>query len=214
MLEKIRAAALLLAALPTWGATTYYTNPALFSSGLTAAGFTPAGPFNFAGATSGTTIFNVGGSGVNFSGILGNSPATLNVSGTTAQIVVTTGNSNDRVVITPPANVYALGIEMTNLIVPSTWCFGLAGGDCAVSQAVGVNQSVFFGVINQPADGPLPALQLYASGTTQLSIQSFRTGTLSVAEAPEPSSLALVGGALIALPLLARHWRRRSTLFF
>jgi hypothetical protein len=211
MFNKILFALLAFYSLPASATISYYAGSAgetAFNSALIGQGFTASGIINYSGLTSGNVLSNVGGTGTSFGGIVGGNPSTLNVSGTTADIVVATGNSSDRVAITLASNVYAYGMHVSAAIVGSTWCLGPTSTlVCSVFvPSGGTNNAVFLGVLS---DSPLAAQSIWAQGTVKMVLQDFQTySTAQVSQTPEPSTLAMLGIAFIALPVAARRKRR------
>jgi hypothetical protein len=208
MIQRILAAALLLAALPAWGATTFYTNATTFGTTATGMGITMSGMFNFAGQMLGPVFTNVGGTGVDFIA----STSYIDPAGGWATFSPPSGGN---LKLDTPGTVYALALYLSRpvSIAPSSITYNYQGGSTLGPLSLPFSPAQFLGVISD--SGPLPDVFLHlASGQNGLVIQNFQIGTMSVAEAPEPPTFTLTGGVLLALPLLARRWRRRSTLFF
>lgn len=92
---------------------------------------------------------------------------------------------------------FALNVGLSNMVNvgtdPNFMDFAATSGD---------------GILTFPLpDGPQNLSQLFASSSTQ---QTSLSGTFSVRSAPEPGSLALMGGGLLALLLLLRGRRSRT----
>lgn len=206
MVTRILLGMMALVALPVSGATSYFVGAATegaFDAAVTANLLTPTAGINFAGATgSGTNT--VTQSGQTFLFLNG----TLTVSGTNRLVENVGGGRLD---VTPGANVYAIGLHLT-VTSNSLFCFETPGsGLCELdndgNSTLGITTSgSFYGIVSS---SPIPAFSIRATaGGAPLQITDFKLGTMSVAEAPEPGTMAMVGLGLTVLGLLSR--RRRS----
>lgn len=208
---KTAIAAIVLAALPLSAGTSYYIgssteaqfNVDLISGGLTAGTIVS----NFASVTGlGTqTITSVGTTGLTFTNYNGANPGTMSLSGTNKlrQDFQSTGSRLD---ITPGSPVYsiALHLQLTSGINNSFWCVEAPGsGSCDYTLAINGSGPSFLGIIGT---SPLTSVSLRAFNTgSALNVNDVQVGTMSVTATPEPSTMALLGSALIVLPVLARR---------
>lgn len=198
---------LAIAALPAQATTTYYCDSscgsntaAVFNAAfgaLISAGMSSSGTVNFLGEASGTTVSDVGPTQVDFSGVNGVNPATLNVVG--SQLQHTVGGTNTGILISMPANTFAIGFHVTTPSANKFWCFEITAPNCDTGVMIFTNGTTsFVGVIS---DTPLPNLQFrQPSGTGILYVNDF-----SIAETPEGPTYLMMGLGLISLPLLKRR---------
>jgi hypothetical protein len=210
MFHKFLPALLACCAMPALATTSYYIGSAgetAFNQALDNSSLILSGPVNFTGTTSGNVISDVGGTGVDVKGFISNSPSTLTVNGSTVEMFTTQGSPDNRIEFALPENTYALGVHVSSTFLTGTLCFGVPG-ICTNSLSSGLNTSHFFGVIS---DTPLTMQAVWSLANIRLTALDFKIGTMSEDpsnEVPEPSTMALLGSALIALPLLARRRRR------
>lgn len=192
------------AAPPAQAATVYYCTSACGSNdenafntafaALVAQGLSSSGWVNFAGATSGLTVSNVGGTHVDFTGA--NGVTTLNIAGTQLQQVG--GSSGARIEITLSGNaVYAFGAHVTGTSTGRIVFFETPGNaNVQVNLYSGI--TTFVGVIS---DLPLQNHQFrLSSGSGTVNINDFQ-----IAETPETATFVISGVGLIALSLLKRR---------
>jgi len=206
-IHKVLPFLLALAALPAEATTTYYCSAscggdteAAFNAAfgvLLTAGLSSTGPVNFTGATSGTTVPNVGGTGTSYSGFSNALPATLNVVG--SQLQHTMSGAGTTIAITLPSIVFALGVHVTqSAATAKPYCFESTPGNCDVSFVLSSGTPAFVGVIS---DVILPNQQFRSPGSSNfLYVNDF-----TLAETPEASTFVLVGVGLILFPLLRRR---------
>ena len=208
---KTAIVAMVLAALPLSAGTSYYIgssteaqfNADLLSGGLTAGAIVS----NFASVTGlGTqTITNIGTTGLTFTNYNGVNPGTMSLSGTNKlrQDFQSTGSRLD---ITPGSPVYAIALhlQLTSGINNSFWCLESPGsGTCDYMFGINGTSASFVGIIGT---SPLTAVSLRAfNAGTALNVNDVQVSTLSVTATPEPSTMALLGSALVAFPVLARR---------
>jgi len=211
-IHTILPAILALAALPAEATTTYYCDSACGSNteaafntafgALITAGLTSSGTVNFTGETSGTTVFNVGPTNVDFTGFNGASTLMLNVVGSQLQNSLG-GNPNVGIVISLPGSIYALGTHVkgsSSAIV----CFEATAFNCDINGLVlSSSATSFVGVISSVV---LPNYQF--RGTSQSG--KVYVNDFIMAETPEGATFLLVGAGLILLPLLKRRARARG----
>jgi hypothetical protein len=202
MLKRLLPLLLVGTALPAFATTTFYVGPSgetQFGLDLLTRGLTAGGLVNFAGVTSGTTIFDVGGTGVNFTG---SNSLNLDVS------AITLIGSAALLQIALPNDVYAIGFHVMGLSSDKTWTYGPAGGTTVLNSST----ITFIGAISTTPLASLPTLTLTGPGsTTGVTVLDFKIGTAgSVSETPEPSTMAMVGSGLILFPLIARRRKRKS----
>src|SRR5262245_52543655 len=118
---------LLLAALgtaiPAHAATQYYVGPtggaaeSLFGAALLTRGLRPALVVNLTGELSGTTITDIGPTGVDVS-----ASSALTVNGTQAEYI--SSSAGNFVRIDSPSGVYAIGIHLKAPILGGGWNYG------------------------------------------------------------------------------------------
>ena len=207
-----QVALLALAALPARATTTYYcssacgaNNESAFNttfSNLVAGGLSSSGTVNFTGETSGTTVFNVGPTGVDFSGYNGVNPATLNVVG--SQLQHTVGGTGTGMVISLPGTILAFGTHVTLASSTKVWCFEATPANaCNVTVTLVAGSPSFVGVISDAALSDHRFSQLGTSGLLY-------TNDFSIAETPEGATFLMVGLGLICLPILKKKMRVRA----
>lgn len=205
MWKKLLPVVLAFGTLPAHATISYYVGAsaeASFQTALIGNGLTASGIINFAGATGGSSVNNVGGTGVNFVGVT----TTVSVNGT--QLKEDTQGSGARIDVVPTSSIYALGLHMVSGSAGgSFWCFEPQGsGTCDNMLLIQSSPQAFFGIISS---APISAFTIRQFGAgTALSVTDFTVGTLasvSTSETPEPSTLALLGGALVLFPLAARR---------
>jgi hypothetical protein len=216
MFKRLLPVALALSALPAWGITTYYQtggdvthDETAFSAVAGALGY-----LNFAAyaALPADPVLTETGTGVIFRGFLNNnsSPANLDVNGTRLEQVFAAA-THSTIQVDLPSSLYVIGLHLRTTIGTSgSYCAEAPGtADCLVSLSLSDSATTFFGIIS---DSPLSDFQFRrapgSTGGPELAILDFKT-TGAVSETPEPSTLGLMGAALISLPLLAR---RRTAL--
>jgi len=211
MFKRILPLLLVLTAVPAWAAPTYYVGTAggaqeaNFGNDLLTLGLTPGALKYFTGTTPGTSILDVAGTGVNFSSVSG-----IGVDGS---LIAISGGTGTQLQISTPSDVYAIGLYITSGL-PSTknWAYGPSGGTVGLSNA----SVIFLGVISETPLAALPTITLTATQSSSgLQVTSFNIAKMASgpppSETPEPSTFALVGTGLIALPWMARRRRRGSS---
>ncbi|MEO5924968.1 MAG: PEP-CTERM sorting domain-containing protein [Bryobacteraceae bacterium] len=203
MFKNLLPVLLAMAALPAGATTTFYVGAAgetAFGADALTRGLTIGGLTDFAGQTSGTSILDVGSTGVDFTG-----SSSILVDGT----VITLSAGSAVLQISLPGDVYAIGMYIQGTATNKTWTYGPSGGTVVLNNTT----TTFFGAMSTTPLAALPTLTLTGPGTTTgVTVLNFELGTVAPTggggEVPEPSTLALMGSALIALPLLARRKRR------
>jgi hypothetical protein len=214
MFKSLLPVLLAIAALPAGATTTFYVGSAgetQFDADLITRGLTLGALIDFTGESSGFTITDVGPTLVDFTG-----SSSITVNG--ADITLS-GGSNTVLQISLPSDVYAIGMFISG-ITPGdrTWTYGPSGG----TMALNVNNTIFFGAMSTTPLAALPTLTLTGptgAGTYGINVFNFELGTVvsggggsgGGSEAPEPSTFALVGSGLMALPWLARRKRRAQS---
>lgn len=206
MFKRLLPVVLALSALPAHATINYYvgsSSEASFNTALIGNGLTASGIINFAGATGGSSVNNVGGTGVNFVGVT----TTVSVTGAN-QLKEDNPGSGARVDVTPTNPIYAIGLHfLSGSASGNFWCVEAPGsGTCDNILTVTSSSPAFLGVISS---SPLTAFSIRQLGSgTALMFNDFTVGTLAVSETPEPSTMAMLGGALVLFPLMARRKRR------
>jgi hypothetical protein len=220
MFKRLLPVVLALSALPAGATTTYVgTSQTSYNSAVSdlGAGYSSSGLVNFLGATSGVSVLNVGGTGVDFNGFVNGGAATLGIgNGTGSDLNLnTTSSPNTYIRIDFQATVYAVSLDLATGFGTKNWSYtmGSTSGTVSVPQA-----GTVFGVGGDapPTSLTPPVLPgashaLYIQDFSVLTQNSGGGGGGGGAEAPEPSTLALMGSALISLPLLARHRTRKMS---
>ncbi|MEP7355085.1 MAG: hypothetical protein ABI824_17795, partial [Acidobacteriota bacterium] len=147
-----------------------------FSNAVTAAGLTYTSPVTFFGALSGTTVSNVGATGIDFLGFNGASPDTLNVTGSN-QLAQSTIGSGTSIQINFTTPIYAFLLHVTTGSAFIRPCFGPTSNLCD-PVLVASGGTGFSGVIDPTT--PLTSLTLFstsfAGGYGQIVISDFRVG--------------------------------------
>ncbi len=208
MFMRVSLVLLALTTLPAWGTTTFYVGSSgetQFGFDLTARGLIAGSLLDFTGTSSGTTISNVAGTGVNFSSAAGLA------SDPSGYISLSSTSSGTAMQIAAPSTVYALGLYLAGGgPTLKNWTYGPSGGTVSLSNA----STIFLGVISDLPLASLPTITLTSpSGTAVLVVNDFKIGTLAPpsgggAETPEPSTFALIGSGLILFPAIARRRSR------
>lgn len=151
------------------------------------------------------SVIDAGPTGVDFYGYYNSNPAQLQMnSGTRLELsVAATGGlnaSNIRVFI--PNDVQAIGLHLTATGGATAFCFEPVGTvTCTNSLTLSSGTTSFFGIVS---DAPIGSFQIRnQTASSRLVISNF--AVQEAAETPEPSTMALMGVALIAVPLIARR---------
>ncbi len=211
MFKRLLPVVLAFGTLPAHATISYYVGAsaeASFQTALIGNGLTASGIINFSGATGSSlvnSVNNVGGTGVNFVGVT----TTVSVTGANQLREDNPGNGA-RVDVTPTSPIYAIGLHfLSGSSSGNFWCFEPQGsGSCDNVLTVTSTQPAFFGIIGS---SPLSSFTIRQLGSgTALLINDFTLGTLAISETPEPSTMAMLGGALVLFPLAARRKRRAS----
>jgi hypothetical protein len=216
MFQKLMPMLLALTALPV-GATTqfYYTggdashNEAAFD---TATGLLT--DYAFTGETltapNSFSLLDAGPTGVDFYGFWDNNitPYALSIVGSTLRATASNGGATGSTIrVDLPTDVRAIGLHVTGTGGAQLFCFEAPGTTtCDTTLVFGVGDNFFFGIISDSAISPLQIRQK-TDVNSLLVVQNFEVG-MGASEAPEPSTMVLVGSGLILFPLLARRKRR------
>ena len=196
MYKKLLMLAVLLSVSPVWAATSYYAGASSETQfGLDAAsrGVSLSSLLDFTGGTPAGVSFSV-------------STGSLDITGGTASYFA--GSSGDSLQIDLASNVYAIGLYVTkSLALPSSWNY--PGGSFSIPSG----QPIFFGVMSDTPLASLLTILLTAQSSAPLTIQNFVLGTAAITEigeAPEPSSMVLLGASLLGLASMARRKKRQG----
>ncbi len=216
MLKKWLPLIFVLGALPVGATTTYYVGTAGESAFLSATGsLTFTNSFSLDGTGF---IGTESGTGLNFNAFVGNNtgPAQLTITG--GKLAQTSGPDQSTVLVDVNVTAYAIGLYVKTVQGGSYYCIEPPGSSSCFagdvnSAFVDTTANVFFGIIS---DTPITDFQLRRdSGNGKLSIVSdalvsspLSSDSGGGTDTPEPSSMALMGGALCVIPLLARRIRK------
>ncbi len=207
MLKRLLPLLLVIGALPA-GATTTYTSLATMTAANPGLNFTNV---DFSGLASYTPAASFSASGVDFAALSGTLNGTATMSGWGAGMILRTTSNGGTINITLPGTATAFG-GYFGFTGSGTFTVTLSGtGDTSFNQTASVTQTTpqYWGVVSTVA---FTSISVSMSGSTKFAaVNNFAFGTPSGggAEAPEPSTLALLGSALIAFPLMARRMRSR-----
>lgn len=160
------------------------------------------------------SVIDAGPTGVDFFGYSNNTgsptPVNLNLnSGSRLELSVANagGTSASNIRIFLPSDIHAIGLHLTATGGGTAFCFeAVATTSCDNSMVLSSGTTSFFGIVSDVSIGSFQIRNL--TSNSRLVITNFAVQEAS-AETPEPSTMALMGAALIALPLLAR--RRRAS---
>jgi hypothetical protein len=207
-----------LGALPVGATTTFYVGTGGESSFLAATGSLS---FTNSFSIDGTGFIGTeAGTGLDFNAFTNNNTSAelLTINGGKLAKTASTGT----ILVDVNVTAYAIGLYVKTTQGSSFYCIEAPGASACFSggpdsASVDTTANVFFGVIS---DTPITDFQLRRDGGNgRLSIVSAALvssplggggtgGDPGGSETPEPSSMALMGGALCAIPLLARRRRQ------
>jgi hypothetical protein len=207
MFKNLLPVLLAMAALPAGATTTFYVGAAgetQFNLDLITRGLTVGSLIDFTGESSGLTLNDIGPSLVDFTG-----SSSIFVDGS----MITLNGTSAVLQVSLPSDVYAIGMYISSATGNKTWSYGPSGGTIALTAS-----TTFFGAMSTTPLAALPTLTLSGpvGASTGINVFNFELGTVSGggggggSETPEPSTLVLLGSALIVLPVLARRKRTGS----
>jgi hypothetical protein len=221
MFKKLMPVILALTALPVGATTTFYYTGA--SVNTEAAFDTATGvliDYTFTGETLTSpdfySLLDAGPTGVDFFAFSNNNltPVALTiVSSTLRNTTANSGSNGSTLRVDLPTDVRAIGLHLTALTT-GNFCFEAPGTTACGHTSEGQIQitggsTYFFGIIS---DAAIDSFQIRTRTTNSfLAVQNFAVGLEGGGggEVPEPSTMALLGSSLIALPFLARRKRRQ-----
>lgn len=209
MFKRLLPLLLAIGGLPA-GATTTYTSFATMTAANPALNFTNV---DFSGLSTYSPAASFSASGVDFTALSGTLSGNANLSGWASGMILKTTANGGTILITLPSTATAFG-GYFGFVGTGTWSVVLSGaGDTSFSQTASVTQltPTYWGVVSAT---PFTSISVTLDGSTKLTaVNGFSFGTPTGggggggAETPEPSTLALMGSALLALPLMARRMR-------